>query len=309
MPKVSVIIPVFGVEQFIERCARSLFEQTLEDMEFIFVNDCTKDKSIDILMRVIDEYPKRKEQIHILSHDTNKGIAVARQSGLVATTGEYIIHCDSDDWVEHDAYEKMYNKAKCDNADIVICNYFVTDGKKRSVHHPKMSNNLHNIIFDYIQVWTHLVRKEIYSNNIVPPCGAMFDDRVITIQLFFYAQKVVLIDEPLYYYFHNNNSICRTFSEAHCVNRFQQAVGNVDIIYSFLKKKNLIEIYKIDIVRLKYEARHQIAPVTDKKKYYSMWKKCYPEINKTMFFSRGIKMSERIRFILTYFRLFALLRK
>ena len=82
MPKVSVIIPVYGVEKYIERCARSLFEQTLEDMEFIFVNDCTKDNSIDILLRVIDEYPKRKSQVHILNHEFNKGLPVARQTGI-----------------------------------------------------------------------------------------------------------------------------------------------------------------------------------------------------------------------------------
>ena len=81
MPKVSVVIPVYGVEKYIERCARSLFEQTLDDIEYIFVNDCTKDRSIDILNEVINDYPARKQQVRIVHHEENKGSALARLSG------------------------------------------------------------------------------------------------------------------------------------------------------------------------------------------------------------------------------------
>lgn len=108
MPKVSVIIPVYGVEKYIERCARSLFEQTLEDMEFIFVDDSTRDNSIDILLEVINEYPQRKNQIKILTHEVNKGLPAARQTGIKAAKGDYIAHCDSDDWVTPNAYQEMY---------------------------------------------------------------------------------------------------------------------------------------------------------------------------------------------------------
>ena len=99
MPKVSVIVPVYGVEKYIERCARSLFEQTLDDMEFIFVDDCTKDESIEVLKRVIDLYPVRKDQVKIIHHAVNKGLSRARETGVNAATGDYIGHCDSDDWV------------------------------------------------------------------------------------------------------------------------------------------------------------------------------------------------------------------
>ena len=100
MPKVSVVIPVYGVEKYIERCARSLFEQTLDDIEYIFVNDCTKDRSIDILNEVINDYPARKQQIRIVHHKENKGLPFARQSGWQVATGEYVANCDSDDWVD-----------------------------------------------------------------------------------------------------------------------------------------------------------------------------------------------------------------
>ncbi|MCM1452577.1 MAG: glycosyltransferase [Clostridium sp.] len=122
--KVSVLIPIYGVEKYIARCARSLFNQTLkEGIEFIFVNDATKDNSMDVLKSVIDEFPNRKEQIRIIEHSENKGLAVARVTGVTSAKGEYVTHCDSDDWVEPTMYEKMYNVAKQKGSDIVVCDY------------------------------------------------------------------------------------------------------------------------------------------------------------------------------------------
>ena len=111
MPKVSVIVPIYEVEKYIERCVRSLFEQTLDDIEYIFVDDCTKDNSITVLERVIKDYPNRKSQITILHHETNKGLPQARKTGLLSARGDYIAHCDSDDWVDHKLFALMYEKA------------------------------------------------------------------------------------------------------------------------------------------------------------------------------------------------------
>ena len=122
---VSVVVPVFGVEKYIERCARSLFEQTLPEMEFIFVDDCTKDRSIEILERVLEEYPHRHGQIHIVHHENNKGLPQARKTGIQLAKGQYIAHCDSDDWVDRDMYRSMYNVARCKNADIVFCDFLL----------------------------------------------------------------------------------------------------------------------------------------------------------------------------------------
>lgn len=92
MSKVSVIVPVYKVEKYIERCARSLFNQTLDDIEYIFVDDCSPDRSIEILNQVIGDYPRRKDQVQIIHHASNQGLALARQTGLKAATGEYIAH-------------------------------------------------------------------------------------------------------------------------------------------------------------------------------------------------------------------------
>lgn len=120
--KISVCIPVYGVEEYIERCARSLFEQTMQEgIEFIFINDCTKDKSIEILEQVLREYPQRKDQVKIIHHEKNSGLVAARKTGLKHATGDYIIHCDSDDWVDLNMYETLYQMAVSKNADMVYC--------------------------------------------------------------------------------------------------------------------------------------------------------------------------------------------
>lgn len=106
MSKVSVIVPIYGVEKYIERCARSLFEQTLDDIEYIFVDDCSPDKSIEILNAVIADYPQKIPYIKIIQHKKNKGLPLARRSGWKAATGEYIANCDSDDWVDSALFEK-----------------------------------------------------------------------------------------------------------------------------------------------------------------------------------------------------------
>ena len=123
--RVSVCIPVYGVEKYIEKCARTLFEQTLQDIEYIFVDDCTPDRSIEILQKVLEEYPHRKNQVKVIRHEINQGVGAARNHAVAACTGEYVIHCDPDDWVELDMYETMYNKAKETDADMVYCAYRV----------------------------------------------------------------------------------------------------------------------------------------------------------------------------------------
>ena len=124
MPKVSVIIPVYGVERYVGRCARSLFGQTMADLEFIFVDDCTPDDSIAVLLKTLDDYPDRKHQVRVIRHDRNQGVAAARTTGMKAMTGEYMIHCDPDDWIEPDMYERMYDAARTHDADVVTCRYY-----------------------------------------------------------------------------------------------------------------------------------------------------------------------------------------
>ena len=196
MPKVSVIIPVYNVEKYIERCAVSLFEQTLEDIEYIFVNDFTPDNSMDILEGVIQKYPKRINQIKIIQMAENSGQASARNTGFVNATGDFVIHCDSDDWVEVSMYEKLYAKAIDSKADIVVCDFFHETNYGAEIEHYESIYNPFECL-EYSKrpvwwtLWNRLVRRDLIDNSgisFVPEIN-YFEDMCYMMRLYYYATK------------------------------------------------------------------------------------------------------------------------
>ncbi len=214
MPKVTVIVPIYSVEKYIERCARSLFEQTLDDIEYIFVNDCTPDKSIELLEAIMLEYPHRIPSVHIINHKKNKGLTKTRNTGLSVATGEYIAHCDSDDWVDCDMYRRLYGRAIETNSDIVYSDmYLVCDGKVEVYQSANYDSDKTRLLQNYIStVWTSLVnmivRRKIYENNNLrsPEHISYCEDFWLSVRLFYYSNKISKINEAFYYYNQNNSS-------------------------------------------------------------------------------------------------------
>ena len=125
MPKVSFLVPVYNVSAYIGRCARSLFEQTFDDIEYIFVNDCTPDDSMERLEAVIEQYPERAGQVKIINQEQNQGPGTARNVALLAASGEYVCCVDSDDYVDADMVDAMYAKAVAEGADIVVADMWM----------------------------------------------------------------------------------------------------------------------------------------------------------------------------------------
>ena len=136
MTTVSLIVPIYKVEKYIGQCARSVLGQSWPSIQFIFVDDCSPDKSIDILEALIDrEFASLKDHIQIIRKPVNEGLPQARKTGLEAATGDYILHVDADDWIEPDAVEKLALKAEETEADVV---YFFAwkefgDGRSRVI--------------------------------------------------------------------------------------------------------------------------------------------------------------------------------
>ena len=213
MPAVSVIIPVYKVEHYIARCARALFAQTLEDIEYLFIDDCTPDRSIDVLKAVLDEFPNRKAQTRILRMPVNSGQAKVRMFGISQATGDYVIHCDSDDFPADDAYGLMYSKAAAENLDIVTCDYCSGDGDKwtecRLQFNPGKEYSDLFLGRSSGALWLRLIKKELLD-GILPPVENMGEDIVITGQAVCRAVRFGHVSKPLYYYRMNSESICRT---------------------------------------------------------------------------------------------------
>lgn len=314
MPKVSVIIPIYGVEKYIERCARSLLEQTLDDIEYIFINDCTRDSSIEILQNVIQEYPHRKKQIKIENMLTNSGQAAVRKHGIHLATGDYIIQCDSDDWVNPMMYELMYNQAITQKVDIVSCDYIETDGHNHKKICCQFNNEKHDLISKLVSqeiavaVWNKLVRREIYknANSIIYPTHNMGEDYVISVQLAIKSASFVHIATPLYYYYYNINSISNNTNTNHIINKWLGLNKNILLVSDILKKHNIYEEYKLEIEKTIYRYKDNIIPyIALDTKYRKIWLNMYPNFN--FFTERGLK--NKIRYIIIYLGLYPIMRK
>lgn len=214
MPKVSVIITIYNAEQYIGKCAVSLFEQTLNDIEFIFIDDCSIDKSLEVLDHVLGKYPLQKNRTKIIKLSANGGTSIARSIGLQEAKGDYLIHCDSDDWMDYDFLEKLYSKAIEEDADIVIGDFI----RESTNHHSlvttdvydtsrKMLENIHNQSF-YCMLWNKLMKKKLLiDNNITFVQGInMWEDVLITLKSFYHATKIAKIEGSFYHYWVNPTS-------------------------------------------------------------------------------------------------------
>src|SRR5699024_5451478 len=122
-PEVSLIIPIYNAERFLERCLNSLFTQSLTNIEYLFVDDCSTDNSIEVLEKRLKNYLGKREQVKLIRHEVNKGVAASRNSGLENATGKYVGWVDADDYVDAGMFEKMFSIAERNQADLVWCNY------------------------------------------------------------------------------------------------------------------------------------------------------------------------------------------
>lgn len=251
MAKVSVIIPVYGVEKYIERCAISLFEQTLDDMEFLFIDDCTPDRSIEVLLSVLDRYPQRRSQVKIHHMSKNVGQAKVREWGMKNVTGEYVIHCDSDDWVENTMYEKMHSYAIAEDVDAVVCDYYMYFCEK-DIRYIKGACNIDNIINEMLEMkvsWSlcnKLIKRNIVENCIEKyPVYDVGEDMVLTFQLLIGANSVGHIKNALYYYWINPCSSMANSSSKGMEKRYFDTSNNIDLLQLLLKNE-----YKLDAMKL-----------------------------------------------------------
>lgn len=210
--RISIIVPVFNVEKYLERCVNSLINQTYKNIEIILVDD----GSPDLCPQMCDEYAKKDERIKVL-HKKNGGLSDARNAGLDVATGEYIAFVDSDDWVETDFIETLYKNAKSENADISIigCTLVWDDGRKKPV-----SKDKGYYVFDKekairemlaqrkfgCMVCQKMYRKQIFD-TVRFPVGKLYEDVAVSMPTFLKAKKVVVSGNHGYNYYQRNDSI------------------------------------------------------------------------------------------------------
>ena len=213
--KISVLVPVYGVEKYIARCAESLFGQTYEDLEYVFVDDCTTDRSMAVLHEVMERWPGRKGQVRILRNDSNRGIGYTRQRLIDEATGDYVTFVDSDDYLPPRAMELLATEAARSGVEMVDGAWrSVTPGGVGEAHMPypeRVEGRYLKLMLcqDIVsnRMWGRLIRRTLFTEcgvSLVPGIDFSEDYSVMTRLLYFSNRST--IDDTVYFYSEENTS-------------------------------------------------------------------------------------------------------
>jgi len=306
MAKVSIIVPVYNVEEYLEKCLDSLVNQTLKDVEIIVVNDGSPDNSQKIIDKFAKKYPKSiKSYIK-----KNGGLSDARNFGIKKAKGEFLAFVDSDDYVKADMFEKMYNKALETKADIVVCD---TINVYDSGHAEIRKSNLHysneddkNYIISPPMACTRIYKKHIFEENSFKK-GILYEDLHFTPSLIL-KNKVAFVEEGLYYYLQRSGSIMnQTTFNIKFLDIFKVLEHNKEV----LEKKYAEEVEYLYITHLLRSAALRFLNYDNSKPYLEMinetMKSQFPNWEKNKYFQ---KSSLKLRLIchLVYFKKYKMLK-
>lgn len=305
----SVIIPIYGVEKYMERCARSLFEQTLTSgIEFIFVNDCTPDNSITILEKTLKQYPNRIDQVKIIHLEKNGGSAKARPAGLKHASGIYIANCDSDDWVEPDMYKTLLDYALAHDSDMVWCDFYRSTADGIDTYIPQICiSDKYTLISAYLSgmynksnflgvLWNRIYKKSLYTPDFVYPQHDMTEDLVTILQLTLNSNNIHYVQKALYHYYFNNLSISYSAQYDKIIKRTEQIVSNSNLIFEILEKHSLLGRYKKEIVKRKWISKDALFDILQHKQYRNLWRTIYPEVHAKIWTNPYCSLKAKLRY-------------
>lgn len=268
---VSILVPIYGVEKYIERCAISLFEQTYFNIEYIFVDDCTPDNSISILKEVLARYPHRIKQAKIIRHEKNAGLANARITAIKNCTGKYLLNVDSDDYIEKDMVRIMLEKAIETDSDMVICDF----NNIYSNRIQRMNNYFPSNRIEYISnmlmrktsvcVCGRLIKTSLYTeHNVYPIPGLNYaEDYAVTPRLVYFAHNISKVDFAFYNYIQINDA---SYTKSLSSTSIDNAIQANDILTNFFSEHEineelpLKEAKAVTIVTLLYSTPKQLLP-------------------------------------------------
>ncbi len=254
-PKISIIMPVYNAEKYMNKSINSIIRQTLEDIELICINDCSTDKSL----KKLQEYRKEDKRIKIINNKVNSGPGRSRNKGIKKALGKYICFLDSDDWLEKNACEILYTKAEKENADIVFIKpKFVFTDKiilDKRLLNEKDYFNKEKVLRSTLQrkiawaPWSKLIKRKLLTENkIYFPDIYVAEDMDFSCKVIYYAKRITLEKEYLYNYYLHEGSLT---SYANAERRINNYFESIDLLENFLKEKNLSEKYENDFIYFK----------------------------------------------------------
>lgn len=299
---VSIIVPVYKAEKYIERCVRSLMEQSMcEDIEFIFVDDSSPDRSIEILNSVLYDYPQRLANVKILHNEVNLGIAKSRKKGIDNAAGMFIGWCDSDDWCEHDMYEHLWRGTDGGAVDIVICDYYRNGANEQQ----KVMNNYKDdpykaleFAYDIKQfaysLWNQLIRADLLKKafaNIVPT--NMGEDLYALIHCYYNAESMNYLKNEFLYHYNVGNVESITRSLNWPWSFWLEQKENIDKIEVLLG--NRYKSYRKMLNVIKYNAKIRCRSLFPNDR---VWFDTYSESHRYIIYNTQIPIFVRIKLML-----------
>lgn len=266
-PLISICVPVYNVAPFIERCVRSLMEQTYDPIEYVFVDDCSTDNSIALLQNIIAEYPDRTSQVRIIHNDRNHGLAYTRRISIEAAQGEYIYCVDSDDYIEPTTIEHMVRAVHSKAYTMVIAGYIDERGTEKTIVSPTViqpdEDLLQAVLEDRIfRLSGKLIPRSVFSLpsvHFAPEGMNYLEDRIVLLYICGAIQSVCIVNEPLYHYVQHEQSVSNNKTDTHfaCLVRYWQLTD------SYLAERALTARYQDLTDRKKIEDKIHLLHACD----------------------------------------------
>lgn len=300
--KVTIIVPIYKSEEFVEQCVNSLLNQNFDNIEYIFINDNTPDKSFELVKRIVSNSNK-KNSIILLENNTNLGVSETRKIGMKVASGEYVIQIDSDDWCENNMILELYNEAITKKADIVCCDFFINKKNTQQYIKQKLSSDnldcFKQIILGDIHgsLSNKLIKRELYTkNNIYPSKNFnVFEDKWVTLRLFLKANKISYLPRAFLHYRKHNYSLTTSYISEKYIN---DSISFIEELKKYFIQEDIYEKYKKEFYTcILY---HKKVFLLDKRFFY-LWDQFYPEANKIKYvlYNRSYSFLKKMVVILT----------
>lgn len=251
MPKVSVIVPVYNTEKYLEKCLLNIVNQTLDDIEVLVINDGSKDNSKYIIERFEKMYPQKIKAFS----KKNEGVSITRNYGLSKATGDYISFVDSDDEIDVTMLEKLYNKAISENFDITIANVKLVyeESEKTEILNMPINEDTKEInkiketmTYFYPILCDKIIKRDLIYNeyNCFLPfeSGVWYEDTQWLLKIYPRIKSIGIVNEPLYYYLQRQGSITFTYNE-----KLYDIINNMDVIIDYYKKNDIYDEYEAEL--------------------------------------------------------------
>lgn len=275
MITLSVIIPIYNASLYLERCVISLMEQTLTDeLEFIFVNDCSTDDSALVLETTLARYPQRRSQVSIYTTSQNFGPGAARAFGVLQAKGAYVTQCDSDDWVSLTAYQTIVERIVETQADLILSDFVVErNGTSVPTVYPDWTISKRLECGSWWMLWSHTVKRSILLEHQLSLVEGInfWEDMDFLMRVYHFAQTITYIHQPLYHYnCINPNSLSKALSGSAMI---PSCLRVIEHLLSFYQQQKVEPPFRL--LALKQFTRDLY--LTDYPINWSAWKKLYPE--------------------------------